>query len=198
MKQEEVWDNIAPDWYKNRTEVKSGPTNFLKDKKGKILDLGSGAGRILINLKTKATIYLVDFSKEMVKLAKKRAKEQKINAKFKVASATKIPYEDNFFDSAICLAVIHCMNKKDGEKTLKELFRVLKPKSEALISVWNKDSKWFKNRSKETQIAWKNKGLRYLYLYEPKELYDLVKKVGFKIIKKIEPERNIFLIIQKP
>ena len=163
MKQEEVWDKIAPDWYKNRTNVKSGLTNFIKGKKGKILDLGGGAGRMFIGLKTPATIYLTDFSKEMIRLAKKRAKEHKVKAEFKIANSTKIPYEDNFFDSAICLAVLHCMNKKDGEKSLKELFRVLKPKATAKISVWNKNSKWFKNRAKETQMAWQNKGLRYLY-----------------------------------
>ena len=47
-------------------------------------------------------------------------------------------------------------------------------------------------------MAWKNKGLRYLYLYEPKEFYDLIEKVGFKIIEKKEPGRNIVSIIQKP
>ena len=89
------------------------------------------------------------------------------------------------------------MNKKDGEKSLKELFRVLKPKATAKISVWNKNSKWFKNRAKETQMAWQNKGLRYLYLYEPKEFYDLIKKIGFKITFKAEPNRNIVVVIQK-
>ena len=196
--QEQVWDNIAPDWYENRTRVRSGLTNFIEGKEGKILDLGSGAGRILINLKTKGAMYLVDFSKEMIALAKKRAEEQKIKAHFKIADSTKIPYENNFFDYAVCLAVLHCMNKKDGEKTLKELYRVLKPKSESLITVWNKDSKWFKNRAKETQMKWTNKGLRYLYLYEPQEFYDLIEKTGFKIIKKFTPERNIVVTVQKP
>jgi len=42
-----------------------------------VLDLGSGSGRNLINLKTKAEIYLVDFSNEMIELAKQRNKKIK-------------------------------------------------------------------------------------------------------------------------
>ena len=70
--QQKIWDKIAPEWNKYRIDSKE-LNELLKGQKGRILDLGSGSGRSLINLKTKGEMYLVDFSENMIKLAKKRA-----------------------------------------------------------------------------------------------------------------------------
>jgi len=75
---------------------------------------------------------------------------------------------------------------------------VLKPRAKAKIAVWNKNSKWFKNSKKEKYMEWRNKGKRYYYLYDAKEIYGLFEKEGFEIIKKFEPKRNIIFIVQKP
>ncbi len=76
MNQKQVWDNIAQEWYQFKTEPAEHTLEFLKDKTGKILDFGSGAGRNLLNI-NHGEMYLVDFSEKMIKLAKKRAKEKK-------------------------------------------------------------------------------------------------------------------------
>jgi len=94
--QKQVWNNIAPEWYRFKKNPGRGVEDFLKKQKGKVLDLGSGAGRHL--LKVKAKLYLVDFSEEMIKFAKKKAKKEKINAEFFVADATKLPFKDNYFE----------------------------------------------------------------------------------------------------
>lgn len=195
--QQKVWDKIAPEWHKFRQKPFGKTIEFLKEQKGKILDLGSGSGRHLANIKN-GKMYLVDFSKEMIDLAKKKAKEKNISAEFKLANSIKIPYEDNFFDAAICIALLHCMNKNDGEKTLKELYRVLKPGSIAKIAVWNKDSDWFRKKGKEIKMKWKDSGCRYLYLYESKEFYDLLNKTGFKIKLKLDEGKNIIVNVEKP
>jgi len=191
-----VWNNIASEWYEFKINPSEKVLNFLKGKKGKILDLGSGAGRHLRKIPD-GKIYLVDFSRSMIKLAKKRAKEKKIDAEFSVAEIGKLPFENNFFDSAIAIAVFHCIKPKEQEKAVKELFRVLKPKAKALIAVWNKNSKKFKNAKKERYVKWRDKGERYYYLFDAGEIYDLFKKVGFKVISKYNPERNIIFIVQK-
>ena len=198
MNQQKVWNNIAKEWYEFKTNPSEQTLEFLKNKKGKILDLGSGSGRHLIKIKD-GKMFLVDFSKDMIKFAKKRAKQKKIKAEFFISNLTKLPFEDDYFDSAICIAVIHCIEtKKYREKTIKELFRVLKPGAEAEIAVWNKDSKRFKNSSKEKYVKWRDKGERYYYLFEEKEIHDLFKKIGFKIKKKFESNVNIRFIVQKP
>ena len=199
LSQEKIWNAIARKWYEFKTSPGKHTRDFLKGKTGKILDLGSGAGRNLIGLKTKAELYLLDFSKEMIELAKKRAKKEKIKAKFFVADATKLPFEDNFFNCSICISLLHCIpTETKRKKVVKELYRVLKPGSETEISVWNKASKRFKNAPREKFISWRDKGKRYYYLYEPEEIYKLFESAGFKIIKKQAPDRNIIFVVEKP
>jgi ubiquinone/menaquinone biosynthesis C-methylase UbiE len=197
MKQEKVWDKIAYEWYEFKTKPAEHTLKFLKTKTGNVLDLGSGAGRHLIKNKNQK-MYLVDFSKEMIKLAKKRAKEKNINAEFNISNLTNLPFLNNFFDSAICIASLHCIKGKiNRTKAIKELFRVLKPKAEAEIAVWNKNSNKFKNSPKEKYVKWRDKGARYYYLFEEKEIHELFKKVGFKIKKTYAPKRNIIFIVEK-
>jgi ubiquinone/menaquinone biosynthesis C-methylase UbiE len=195
--QKQTWENIAEEWHEFKTKPAEHVLEFLKDKKGKILDLGSGSGRHLV--KTKGKLYLVDFSKKMIELAKKRAKERKIKAEFFVADITKkkLLFEDNFFDSAIVIAVFHCIKPSEQKKAVKELYRVIKPKAEVEIAVWNKDSRRFDKSPKEIQVKWRDKGSRYYYLFNEKEIHDLFKKAGFKIKKRYEPERNIIFVAEK-
>ncbi|MBI3623565.1 class I SAM-dependent methyltransferase [Candidatus Pacearchaeota archaeon] len=196
--QKQVWDNIAPEWHKFRQKPFEKTMEFLKSQKGKILDLGSGSGRHLTNIKN-GKMYLVDFSKEMISFAKKKSESQDISAEFFVIESTNLPFEDNYFDAAIFISVLMCIEKaKNREKAIKELYRVLKPRSKAFINVWNKDSEWFKNSSKDRYMKWRDKGIRYYYLYEEKEVHDLFESLGFKIIEKFKPDKSINFIVEKP
>jgi len=195
--QQKVWDNIAEEWFEFKDKPTKGIIKFLEKQKGKVLDLGSGAGRHLIKIKN-TKMYLVDFSKEMIKLAKHKAKKKNIKAEFFVSELKKLPFKDNFFDSAICISALHCVEGKENrEKTIKELFRVLKPGAQAEIGVWNKNSKRFKNSQKEKYVKWRDKGARYYYLYDEKEIHDLFKKIGFKIISTHNSEMMINFIVEK-
>jgi len=197
--QSKVWDKIAPEWYEFKMEKKAIHTKeFLKKQKGKILDLGSGSGRYLQKI-PKGKMYLVDFSKEMLKLAKKKAKKEKVDAEFFVSDMEKLPFEDNFFDGAISIAALHCVKGKiKRKKILKELLRVLKPKAQAQIGIWNFDSKRFKNAPKQKFVAWRDKGKRYYYLYTKDEIYKEIEQIGFKITFKENPSfAMINFIVQK-
>lgn len=197
MSQKQLWNKIAPEWHEFKKIPATYTIEFLKKQTGKVLDLGSGSGRNLINIKNGKT-YLVDFSKAMIKLAEKKAKNMKIGAEFFVSDITNLLFEDNFFDSAICICVLHCIEGKENrEKTVKELFRVLKPKAQAIIGVWNFKSKRFKNSKKEKCIGWRNKGKRYYYLFDEKEVHDLFKKVGFKIKSTYNSKLMINFIVEK-
>ena len=88
--------------------------------------------------------------------------------------------------------------KENREKAIKELHRVLKPKAKAEIGVWNIKSKRFKNiKGKEKYVRWTDKGERYYYLYDEKEIYDLFKKIGFKIISTHNSEMMINFVAEK-
>lgn len=267
--QREIWDEIAPEWSKFRSEPYKKVLRFLdnlnkynrnnKDNKNKrfterksgginIGDFGGGSGRHLIsdwnnlkegknfkegkrdsiinidgigsiinkgsriirsnkvnkskvinsNSKIEKNWYVVDFSKEMIALAKKRAKKLGIKAKFYVNDLEKMPFTDNFFDVGIFVAVLQCIpGEEKRKKVVEELFRVMKPNGEMFVSVWNKDSSWFRNKPKEKFIDWRDKGKRYYYLYDEKEIHDLFKEIGFKIKRKFIPEKNISFVVEK-
>jgi ubiquinone/menaquinone biosynthesis C-methylase UbiE len=195
--QKKVWDNIAEEWHEYKKFPSESTMNFIKKQKGKILDFGSGSGRHLVKTKN-GKMYLLDFSDKMIELAKKKAKEQKIDAEFEVSSMTKTPYEDNFFDSAICISALHCLNLAEQKKAVKELHRILKPKAQAFIGVWNQESKRLKrHKGKEALIKWNDKGERYYYLFNEKEAQDLFEKQGFKIINSDNSEMMIRFIAEK-
>lgn len=201
MEQEKVWDAISEKWAEFRVRISPTVENFLKNKNGKILDVGCGSGRNFLNSKN-LKWHGTDFSKEMIKHAKKRAGKLQIEVELKKADGDNIPFEDNYFDVVLCYAVLHCIKSPaKRKKTLEEIFRIMKPGAEALISVWGKKSPRLKNKEKECFVPWtikENEGKqnRYTYLFDLEELEKLAEEVGFKILKSWE-ERNVNLIVRK-
>ena len=195
--QKQVWENIAEEWHEFKKLPAESTIEFLKKQKGKILDFGSGSGRHLIKIKS-GKMYLLDFSEGMIKLAKEKAKKENIDAEFAVSSMTKTNYENNFFDGAICISALHCLNKSEQKKAIKEIYRILKPKAQIFVGVWNKDSKRLKrHKGKETLIKWNNKGQRYYYLFNEKEIHNLFEKQNFKILSTNNSEMMIRFICEK-
>jgi len=171
--------------------------------------LGCGSGRnfsaISSKNKNKTKIYALDFSQNMLNYAKQKAEKLNIKIQTIKSSSHKLQFKDNFFDSIICIALLHCISKKSKRKnTIKEIYRTLKPKSQALISVWSRNSPRLKNKPKNTYIPWaiegregKSKERRYTYIYDKDELEKEIRQAGFNIIS-IWEERNINIIAEKP
>ncbi|MEK6827694.1 MAG: hypothetical protein AABX99_04390, partial [Nanoarchaeota archaeon] len=64
--------------------------------------------------------------------------------------------------------------------------------------VWNKDSKRLKrHKGKEILIKWNDKGERYYYLFNEKEVHNLFKKQGFKILNSNNSEMMIRFVAEK-
>src|SRR3989344_6643995 len=196
--QEKVWNEIAHLWNKYKTKPLGDDSkgNILKDFIDKtderILDLGCGSGRNFLSLKDagfKGVIYGVDFSENMLKHAEENAEKLGIKVVLKKANVWETGFEDNFFDKAIFIATLHCVEgEKERKQAIKEIYRILKPKGRAIITVWNKNAKRWKNKPKEKIVSWKldenTKVNRYYYLYDQGELIKELENAGFKIIKK--------------
>lgn len=189
--QEEVWDNISDLWVEFKKKPFFTIEDFLKDKKGKIIDLGCGSGRNMIASKD-IEYYGVDFSDSQIKAAEKLTKERKINAKLFKMNADKLDkdiFKNEMFDYGLFIATLHCIeSEKERLSALKEFYRILKEGAEALITIWNSEDVRFKdmNYHGDIYMSWKKDGkeyYRYYYLYDKEEFLDLLKSVGFKVLE---------------
>jgi len=189
LNQNEVWDAISGKWALYRARPIPVVADFLSDKKGKILDLACGSGRHFSAFKDSINVelYGIDISKKQIFLAKKKARAQSFkNVDLLIGDASAgLPYDGGFFDSAIFIDALHSIDSSRGrERVVKELFRVLKTGSEALITVWDKHVNISDNR--EVFKNWNVDGKvfrRYYYLFTKVELLELLENAGFTIMR---------------
>jgi ubiquinone/menaquinone biosynthesis C-methylase UbiE len=199
--QEKVWDSIAEEWSEYKKIPSQKSIDFLSNCSGKVLDLGSGSGRHLTKIKN-GKMWLIDFSSEMLRLAKKNSDMKRIPAEFVQTDLSELPFVDEYFDYGICISALHCISGKENhKKAVEEFYRVMKPNSEVYVGVWNEKSKRFirktKKGKKEHLIGWTDKGKRYYYLFNEKEVHSLFKSVGFKIVSEHNSEMMINFIAKK-
>jgi tRNA (uracil-5-)-methyltransferase TRM9 len=192
--QERVWDSVAKSHNKEALNISPIIKDFLKNKRGTILDLGCGDGRNLIFGKD-LEYYCIDFSSEQLKKARSYTKKNKIKALFFKTDAYYLDnFYSSFFDYGLFIGTIHCIESKESrEKALKEFYRVLKPNAEALVSIWNSEDLRFKGFEKEIYMTWKagkSEVMRYYYLFSKKEIIELLENTGFKIIEFYETNKD--------
>jgi len=154
------------EFYKNALKV----INPKEDDE--YLEIGFGSG-IFINryMSHVSKIAGIDYSNDMVKLAseinKKLIKSGK--AEFKQGDPSFLPWADNEFTIVAAIEVFFFLN--EPEKTLKEIFRILKPEGRLVIEMaFNKDDK----------VDHKRHIKKYnLQLYSGEEMKKLLNNTGF-------------------
>lgn len=187
----------------------------------KILDLGCANGRLYEVFQNKTDdFYGVDFSEELIGLAKKKYPQ----AKFIVSSAFSLPFPDNFFDKVYSISVLHHIPSKELRiKYLQEARRVLKKEGLLILRVWDfwkRKEIWrlvvkfiflkLIGRSKldinDIFFPWKDSqgkvlADRYFHCFTKKELENLVREAGFKIKKSWrdgqDSRANIYSLAEK-
>ena len=210
----DVFDEIAHGWYSFRhwTIFRAELEALAKRwQKGKLLNLGCAHGPDFLPFKDNFEFYGVDFSTEMLKHAEKYATKFNLNVNLVQADVCHLPFDNETFDWAISVATYHHLKGcAEVKEALVELRRVLKPRSEAFITVWNRWQFRFWFKGKEVQVPWRTKGKilnRYYYLFSYPEFEKVVRQAGFTILKSV-PEssyrfplkffsRNICLLVKK-
>jgi len=201
-----IFDEIASSYAYSRGRPWDIVFEILTDSPKNIVDIGCGPGHnsLLTLRKSLAEVFCVDFSMEMLKIACKRFIRNNVyqRAHLVLADIEFLPFRENSFERAIYIATIHHLPSHGSRlNSLKEVFRILKPKGKALITAWALlQPRFFKvlfknallkivNPNKclgDTYVPWRRKGRvlkRFYHLFLPHELRKLCCKVGFKILK---------------
>ena len=98
--------------------------NIFKELNGDILEVGVGSGKNLDFYKKSVNLTAVDVGSKMIKIAEKKAKSLRLNARFCLMDAANLEFPDESFDAVVetlCLCTF-----PDPIKTIQEMARVLK------------------------------------------------------------------------
>lgn len=211
---QDSFNQIAPSWYKlrhwSRFRNELGRL-AAKWQKGRLLNIGCAHGPDFIPFTRSFELYGLDFSKEMIKLAREYAAKKKFQADLVVADAAYQPFAAKSFDWAISVATYHHLRyPQERRAAFHELFRVLNPGGEAFVTVWNRWQPRFWFKGKEVVIPWKSQGTawpRYHYLFSYRGLESAAKQAGFTVLASFPEDsyrfpikyfsRNICLLVRK-
>lgn len=198
-KTREDFDLIAGDFSRTRWNIWAEFSvfrNYIKDG-DRVLDLGCGNGRLLELLKDKKIDYIgVDGSGNLIKIAQEKYPRNK----FLLADAFSLPFPDNSFDKVFAIAILHHIPSKEYRLCfLKEVKRVLQSDGLLILTVWDIWRReallaiikyFFLKLTGKSQfdfgdvfVKWGRKTKRYYHYFTKKELFNLIRKLNFKIIK---------------
>ena len=160
---------------------------FLDVQKGDVvLEIGFGTGFTLVEL-AKAVgetgrIYGVDVTPEMVQLAEKRLKKERITIKVELseADARNMPYEDNMFDAVYMSSVLELFDTPDIPKVLAEVKRVLKSNGKLGVVSMSKEN--HENSKFLRFYEWMHKKLPKYASCRPIYIEDSIRQAGYKIL----------------
>lgn len=167
-----IKDDFSVEIFKPRVS-RSLPDELIKSK-GKILDIGCGAGDytgIIKQCAPKLKVYGVDISKEAVK----RARKDFANIKFSVGSAYKLPFPARFFDVVVMKCVLEHL--EDTAKALAEVRRVLVPGGLFYSITPLEGDKFVLSSSK--RLSWKFQG--HFQRFSRTSILSMLKKNSFTV-----------------
>jgi ubiquinone/menaquinone biosynthesis C-methylase UbiE len=118
--------------------------SFAHTRPRNVLDVGSGTGTLALMMSAKfpaAEIQGLDGDNEILKIAADKLAERQIqNVKLREGLSFNLPYPDGSFDVVTSSLMLHHLNNADKHRTMKEVFRVLKPTGVFAIADWGKPS----------------------------------------------------------
>lgn len=184
----------------------AGADGTRKPRRIRLLDVGSGNGRLVAFLKNQPIAYTgVDNNKKLLHIAQKKYPE----AFFRYANTLKLPFPAASFDTVWCIAVVHHLPSKMLQlRALKEMRRVLKKNAALMLTVWNlwqpKYRRYIQGVKGKAQKDYGNVALipwgrdkkvqRFYYAFTDKEVRGLLIAAGFSTLKKVPSIHNIAYI----
>jgi len=123
-----LWDKLFPVWY-GKNEIRKVISKIRIRKGQNILDFGCGSGITTLEIARRlkdGTIVAVDLSKEqLTRAVRKIEKAMRISNVIFIKERELAPFEKNSFDAIVAVGVLDHLD--NPEKTLRQIFRFLKP-----------------------------------------------------------------------
>ncbi len=148
-----VFDKIAHEydqWYNtklgnfaDKVEKDLAFRLFTPEKGMKVLDVGCGTGLFSMRLaEMGCKVTGVDVSKEMLAIAREKAKKENLEIDFRAMDVYDLDFADESFDAVLSMATFEFV--KSPKEAYYEMFRVLRKDGKMLIGTINRDSRWGK------------------------------------------------------
>lgn len=153
----------------------------------RVLDVGCGRGDFTIEIAKRypqlSEIWGCDFSKEVLSIARKDAASLG-RVSFQEADLLNLPFEDNSFDSVLCINTLHHIHENDLPRALSELARITN--KYLIIEIRNRDSFYY-HKLIHPKPVW----VSNIKVYHTSTSYvnSLLSSYGFRLRK----QRSIFL-----
>lgn len=161
------WYETPPGNFIHMLEMKA-VLSLLDPKEGEsVLDACCGTGNYSIELAGRGcSVTGVDNSNNMLDVAKKKALSRNLNLNFVLADIHKLPFENERFDSAVCVAAVEFFG--NPSKGVDEIFRTVKKGGKVVIGFINKKSGW--GELYESEYFKENTVFKYARLFDISEI----------------------------
>lgn len=106
-----------------------------------VLDLACGTGTMSIWMKQghpNTEVIGVDGDAAVLSLASRKAAKAAVSVRFDEAMSYDLPYPDGRFDRVVSSLFFHHLSWEDKERTVQEVFRVLRPGGQLHVADWGK------------------------------------------------------------
>jgi ubiquinone/menaquinone biosynthesis C-methylase UbiE len=172
LKGRDFWNKIASDYHSGRTKSRKyllDPALFevIGNVRGKkVLDIACGAGDISIKLTQRGAKCIgLDFSKELIELAKKEAGKLRLDVDYRVMDAKNIGVLKRKFDLAIvALFFPHLKKFKDIVKAIRNIQKLLKENGRLVVAEPHPAFDFYmRNRLKSGNFKYFSSGLPYKF-----------------------------------
>lgn len=99
----------------------------------RVLDLGCGTATLTVLIKKAsqgAEVVGLDGNLKVLEFARRKVARARVNITLEHGMAFALPYPDAFFDRVLSSLMFHHLTRENKSRTLKEVFRVLRPGGE--------------------------------------------------------------------
>ena len=115
------------------------------EKDHRVLDLGCGTATLTLLSKRDhpgANVIGLDGDSKVLAIARAKAAKAGLDVTLDHGMAFELPYPDDSFDRVFSSLLFHHLTREIKDRTLREVFRVLRPGGELHVADWGKPQNW--------------------------------------------------------